>query len=356
MESDPEVGTCAKTCLNQKYQIRGKDMITNKNKKTIGMISFLKKASVLLALLIIGVSPVSVSAFDLFLGTGPEGTFSHFSGKMLARVINRNAGDINCKIVPSSGDIHNLTNIQGGSLDIALIDSRMLYDAFKKAGYFEFLDIRYDNLRILFPLYEIPITLIVRDDAGITSLSGLKGKRLNAGSPRSMQHLAVDTIMAAKNWSKKDFQVLAEITASHSQDRMAFCHGSVQAMVHIGVHPDSSLQQLFRLCSSDLVDMNDSDIEKLVKDNPAFYKINIPENVYSSHPKGVSTFGTKAILIASSDLDTKTVVTIADAIYNSQKQLQQAHPSLVLMPADEALKSGLGVELHPGAVTYFSGQ
>ena len=76
---------------------------------------------------------------------------------------------MNCETVPASDDVHNLTNLQGGSLDIGLIDSRMLHDAVNKTGEFEFLDISYDNLRALVPLYDIPITLVVRSDAKITS-------------------------------------------------------------------------------------------------------------------------------------------------------------------------------------------
>ena len=56
----------------------------------------------------------------------------------------------------------------------------MLHDAMNKSGNFEFLDISYDNLRTLAPLYDDPITLVVRSDAKIASLAALKGKRINA--------------------------------------------------------------------------------------------------------------------------------------------------------------------------------
>ncbi|MCP3893577.1 MAG: hypothetical protein GY706_02975, partial [Bacteroides sp.] len=73
---------------------------------------------------------------------------------------------MNCKTVPAPDDVdapddvHNLTNLRGGSLDIGLIDSRMLHDAINKPGDFEFLDISYENLRVLVPLYYTPVTLV----------------------------------------------------------------------------------------------------------------------------------------------------------------------------------------------------
>ena len=261
---------------------------------------------------------------------------------------------MNCQTVPTLDAVDNLTNLQGGSLDIGLIDSRMLHDAMNKTGYFEFMDISYNNLRTLVPLYNLPFTLVVRSNAKITSLEELKGKRINAGAPRSIQHLAFDTIVKAKNWSKKDFRLVTELSTSQSQDTMAFCHGTIQAMVNIAVHPDSTLQQLFRLCKADLVDMYDNDIEKLVNAHPAYFKIDIAASVYPSQPMGITTFGTRAVLVASDNLDAETVFKIIDAIYNNRKRLKSAHPALSILALDEGQKSAAGIPLHPGAIRYFS--
>lgn len=315
---------------------------------------FLKRVPVIFALFIAGLFPFSANATDILLGTGDAGTFSHFAGRTICRVVSRHSSELNCKTVPATGDVHNLTNIQDGALDVSLIDSRMLYDAMNKKGYFEYLDIRYDNLRALLPLYDVPVTLVVREDSKVTSLETLKGKRINAGAPGSQQYLAVGTILGAKNWSKEDFSLFGELPASQSQDTMAFCHGTIQAMVHIGVHPDSSLQQLFNLCKACLVDMNDADIEKLVSDLPVFVKVDIPANTYPSQQKRVETFGTRVMLVASADLDEQTVYEIMDAIFSNQKYLERAHPGLSSFAGEAARKSTAGIELHPGAVKYLS--
>lgn len=331
-------------------------MISNKHEKCACFSWFFKRVTIVSACVIVGLSPFPANAFDILLGTRETGTFSHFTGRAICRIINRHSGDINCKTVSGSGDVHNLTNLQEGSLDIGIIDSRMLRDAVNKTGYFEFLDISYDNLRVLVPLYDVSITLVVRSDAKITSLEELRGKRINVGAPRSLQHLAFDTIMRAKKWSKGDFSLFEELPASQSQDTMALCYGTIQAMVHTGVHPDSSLQQLLRRCKADLVNMNDIDIEKLVNDHPAFTKINIAADTYASHPKGVATFGTRAMLVASADLDEQTVYKIIDAIYSNQKHLKRAHPALASFTVDLKQKSDIGIQLHPGAVKFISEQ
>ncbi len=329
-------------------------MIANKRKKPICFIRFFNRTLIISAFLSVGLFPFSANAFDILLGTGETGTFSHFTGRMLCRVINSTLDDMNCKTVSAPDHVDNLTNLQGGSLDMGLIDSRLLHDAIHKTGNFEFLDISYENLRVLVPLYYTPVSLVVRIDAEITSLDDLKGKRINAGAPLSMAHLAMDTIMKTKNWSNKEFSLVQELSASQSQDTMAFCHGTLQAMLHIGVHPDSSLQQLFKLCEARLVNMDDKDIEKLVNDHPAFSKINVAADTYESHPQSITTFGTSGMLVASEDLDDQTVYKIMDAIYSNQKRLKSAHPALSLFAEDAARKNDAGAQPHPGAAKYFS--
>ena len=332
-------------------------MNTNKTATLGGFIRFLRRAPILLFLVAVGgLSPGPAGAFDVLLGTEKEGSFSHFAGRAICRMINRQAGDLDCRAVPASGDVHNLTNLQGGSLDMALVDSRMLHDAVNKKGYFEFLDIRYDGLHAVAPLYQLPITLVARKDARIGSLADLKGKRINAGAPRSAAHLAVDTILDAKGWTEADFGLVDELSASQSQDSMAFCHGSIQAMVHIGVHPDPSLKQLFRLCGAVLVDMDDDDIRKLIRDHGAFSRIEIAPSTYPSQPRPVATFGTSVVLVAGGSLDVQTAYRIVEALDRSRQSLRGAHPALTSFSVDSARQMGVKIHLHPGTVRYLEGK
>ena len=331
-------------------------MITDKGIRSRFFRRFLKYACIISVFMGAGLFSLSANAFDIRLGVGESGTFSHFAGRTMSRIITNNADDINCKIVPAAGDVHNLTNLRDGSLDIALIDSRMLYDALNKKGRFEFIDITYENLRTLIPLYQIPITLVVRSDAAIATLDDLIGKRFNAGVPLSQQHLAFDTIMQVKNWRSVDFKLFEELPASHSQDTMAFCHGAVQAMMSVGVHPNSTLNHLLKLCKAQLVNMDDDDIKKLIGENPAFTKITVPAGMYPSQSEEIATFGTTALLVASEDLDAQAVHKIINALYKNSKRLKTAHSALTLIPAGAAKKYNAGGKLHPRAVKFFETQ
>jgi len=81
--------------------------------------------------MILGFCCVPANALDILIGTSKAGTSSHFTGRLIERVVSKQVKDFNCKTVPASGDIHNLTNLLEGSLDISLIDSRMLHELSK---------------------------------------------------------------------------------------------------------------------------------------------------------------------------------------------------------------------------------
>lgn len=331
-------------------------MLTKESGLIVLLGSFLRRMRTIGLFLIVGICvlPVSAHAYDILLGTEAPGSFSYFTGRMLCRTINTQVDGVHCQQVATADDISNLTNLQGGSLDLNLVNSRSLFDAINKTGDFEFLDISYENLRLLAPMYDIPITLVVRNDAEINSLDDLKGKRINAGNPQSLEYLSVEAILKAKNWSQKDFSLVGALPPIKSQDTKAFCYGTMQAMVYIGQHPDFSLRRLLKTCNGELMDMDDNDINKMVNEQPEFWKMELPAGNYPTHPGKVVTFGTRAMLVASSDLDEETVYKIIEAIDENKKRLASAHPALSLFSVDTAQKSADRIQLHPGAANYFA--
>ena len=313
------------------------------------------KKSLIMALgLIVMLVTTSSFAFDIRIGTEKTGSFSHFTGRTICRIIEKQQDKLQCSVVPADGHVHNLTNLQGGSLDLCLVDSRMLYDAVAGKGLFEFFDISYDNLRELMPLYDLPVAVVVRSTAGIKSLDDLKGKRVNAGAPRSQQHLAIETVMNVKNWSVDDFSLMEELPSSLSQDSMAFCHGSIQAMVNIAVHPDPKLQQLVKLCRAQLLNLNQIEIDAIRSSHPAFIQVEIAPNTYSAQPEGVQTFGTTIKLVTSDSLDDETVYQIISALDQGKRSLRIAHPALDIRMTDAPAQKAGDIQMHPGAVKYFS--
>ena len=313
--------------------------------------SFLTFSAFLIFCSFLLITPGSANAFEVLLGTGENGSFSHFTGRMLCRTINRQLDNVTCKVQASDDEIDSLTNLQNGSLDLAIINSNVLDGAVNKTGTFKFLDINYENLAILSPLYDRPIGIIVRSNAGIATLDDLKGKRINGGAPGSIERRAMDLVMQAKGWTVNDFARFEELPTSHSQDTMAFCQGNVQAMITIGVHPSLSTQRLVEDCKAVFLDIDDSDIDKLVDSRPPCWKTLISASSYS---KQAHTFGTRAMLVSSNSIDEEIGYAITQALYENRVRLQNSHPALSLYPKQESQKGLKGLKLNPGAEKFYS--
>jgi len=311
--------------------------------------------SLLLVVVLCGMAS-SAQATEVRLGTAAPGSFSHFAGRVLCRMINQKVTDTSCQQIVIADTVDKLTNLQSGSIDISLIDSRVLLDATNKSSQFEFTDTAYNGLRTVAPLFATPIVLVARHDAGINSLDDLRGKRLNIGVPGSIQTWAAEKIMQAKRWTEKDFTLLGTLPPIKSQDAKAFCYGTMQAMVHIGIHPDFSLRHLLTNCDGGLVGMDDSDVAKLIKTDPALWKIEIPAGTYPSHPEKEVTFGTQTWLVASDTFDSDMVYDIVAAIDENQEFLKKVHHALSLFSIKAARHGIATVPLHPGAAKYFDEQ
>jgi TRAP transporter TAXI family solute receptor len=137
---------------------------------------------------------------------------------------------------------------------------------------------------------------------------------------------------------------------------MAFCHGNIDAMVHIGVHPDSALQQLMDLCAAVPVDMADDDISRMIGENPAISPINIPAATYPGLEKPVASFGTTILLVASGSLDDDTTLAVMAILSEHQTALQNIHPALGQFSVKAPDGPDIGIALHPGAAAYFATQ
>jgi TRAP transporter TAXI family solute receptor len=233
------------------------------------------------------------------------------------------------------------------------VNSTNQANAVNRSGQFEFLDIRYDNLRSLFSLNSIPFTLITYQGAGIRSFGDLRGKSVNIGNRGSSQREIMNSLLAAINWSKNEFRRVEQMPASRSQDSMALCHRNVDAIVRVNVHPDSSIQQVVKLCNAKLINVSGPDIMQFIKQNPAYQSINIPGGTYASNPAPVATFGVKATLITSEEMDEEIVYIIVRTMFENLDRLKKTHPSFALLTPARMYTDSLTAPLHRGAIKYY---
>jgi TRAP transporter TAXI family solute receptor len=291
--------------------------------------------------------------FELLIGTGGIESFSYFAGKTICRSIKKHEKDVTCRLVPTEKATDRLTNLQSDSIDLALVNSKTIYDAFQGAGSFRYITVDYNDLRLLTPFYRSPISLIVRRDAQISGLDDLTGKRVNSGVRNTLENQVFNEIMTLKKWHKGDFPLYQNLSHAFSQDSLALKRGSVQAMLHIGMHPDNSLKQLLSESNSMLVGIDDPDVRQLVADKAGFCSCLITAGTYPGITEDINTLAMETLLIASAATDDETVQLVLSALFEAKKQLQYAHPALLRQPIKVTNLNDSYLHPHPSALLFF---
>jgi hypothetical protein len=307
-------------------------------------------ARALSAALVFGVSVAE--AAEIIVGTGSPAGVYYQVGKGICRLVNAGTNDhgITCKSPSTAGSIFNLENVRNGNLQLGVAQSDWQFHALNGTNRFESAGPD-AKLRALFSVHGEPFTVVARRDSGITEFDDLKGHRVNIGNPGSGQRATMEIVMQAKGWDNDDFSLANELPAS--QQSLALCHDRVQAMVYTVGHPNASVAQAAGLCDAVIVEVSDPDIDKLVDENPYYAYTEVPGGVYPGNPDAVVTFGVKATVVTSEDIDVETIYQVVKAVFDNIGDLRKMHPAFGTLDPNNMVKDGISAPLHDGAMKYY---
>ena len=293
------------------------------------------------------------AAAEVAIGTGEPGSSYHQLGRALCRLIDSGSDEhgLTCEPLATPGGLFNLSNVRGGAIEFGLVPSDLHYYAVEHSGPFEFVDTTYENIRSLFSLYAEFFTLVARRDADITGLDDLKGRRINTGVWGTAERGFVDSLIAAKGWSTKDFLLAENLPVS--QQSLAFCHGRLDAIVYSAAHPDRNVGRVLELCDAVLVGAAANELAPIQERSPFYVAGEIPADSYPETTEAITTFGIKVTLISSVETDAETVYEVVKAVFENLDRLKRSNRSLVAVQPGQMTTDGLTAPLHEGAKRYF---
>lgn len=285
------------------------------------------------------------------IGTGGVTGVYYPVGGAICRLVNQGRKDhgIRCSAESTGGSVENVNFIKGGDLDFGIVQSDVQYNAVH--GVAQFKSGKVDTLRAVFSLHPEPFTVVARADAGIKKFEDLKGKRVNIGNPGSGQRVLMDLLMEKHGWKRSDFKVASELKPA--EQGAALCDNNIDAFVYSVGHPSAGISEPTTTCDAVIVEVSGPIIDKLVKENPYYFKATIPGGMYRGTDKDVQTFGVGATLVASSKVPDDVVYTLVKAVFKNLDGFKALHPALAVLDAKKMVSSGLSAPLHPGAAKYY---
>jgi TRAP transporter TAXI family solute receptor len=308
------------------------------------------KILVLLACLLPSLAFAAEQRF-VSIGTGGLTGVYYPTGGAICRLLNRErrVHGIRCSVESTGGSIYNLNALGSGELDFGVAQSDWQYHAYKGGSKFSEQGPNSD-LRAVFSIHSEPFTVMARRDSGISAFTQLTGKRVNIGNPGSGQRGTMEVLMEAFGWSRKEFKLVSELKAS--EQSRALCDNKIDAMIYTVGHPNASIKEAATACDAQLVPVTGKVVEELIEAHPYYTQAQIPGGLYQGSEKETATFGVKATLVTTIQVDESVVYELVKSVFENLENFRQLHPAFKHLQAADMLK-GNSAPFHPGAVRYF---
>jgi TRAP transporter TAXI family solute receptor len=263
--------------------------------------------------------------------------------------LGKRRGKVRALAVETEGSIENAQLIGRGQADYALVQSDIAWLAFSGTGPFA-VDGPATRLVALGSLYPEPVHLVVPAKSSIRSVEDLRGKRVDLGAPKSGSRINALAVLQAHRIAIGD---LAEARGDGTQGAMQRMRlGQIDAFfVTIGA-PARELQRFAAANPVRLVPVGAAAAARMVGEQPALVRLNLPANTYPGQAEPVATVAATALLVGSSDLPQDEVKAILELAYEGTDYLAYGAAQGVRIAKATGLR-GIAIPLHPGAAAYF---
>lgn len=298
------------------------------------------------------------------IGTGGSAGVYYPIGKLIARGLT----DIRGQTEPSgeiffgvpgmiavaqftAGSVENVKALSVGEIEAGLIQADVASSAYKAAGRFSGQS-ALKKLRAVASLYPEKFHIVVRKDAGITSINDLEGKRISLDEAGSGTLSVMRIILAAHDMSE-DRMDAVYLKPVFTLNRMT--SGDIQGFAMMSGTPMAAVLDISRI-GIRLVPIKEEIALAINSRHPYLVPGVIGENVYPGVDR-TPTLQVYALFLVSADLDTGLVYRVTRSLWSGQMQnlLSKGHPRGKSIRLGTAL-NGLSVPLHTGAEKFYREQ
>jgi hypothetical protein len=287
------------------------------------------------------------------LGTAGVTGVYYPAGGAICRLVNRGRKEhgIRCVVESTGGSINNLEAVRSGDLSLGMAQSDWLYHAYNGTELFA-SEGPNEKLRVLFALHPEPFTIMARRESKIESFDQLKGKRVNIGNPGSGMRATMEELMRLKGWNEKSFSEVSEMKAV--DQGQALCDKKIDAIVYAAGHPNGAVQQVTMMCDAKLIGVTGQAVDEFIQQKPYYSYATIPGNMYKGNPGDVRTFGVRAVVFASEDMDNEEAYQIVKAVFDNLENFKTLHPVFATLDSRSMVNSASAIApLHEGAKRYY---
>lgn len=293
-----------------------------------------------------GVPSEVASAREIVIGGGSvSGVYFPVAGA-ICRVVSAALPGGRCLVESNPNSSTSLERLTSGLLDFAVVQSDWLMHASKGTSLFRPSGPD-ETLRAVFSLHAEPLTLVARAGARIETPEDLEDKRVNLGTAHTYQRVLFEALLRAIDLDEDDFAQVREVSAA--EQFTALCAGELDAAPVVAAHPSPILADAMQRCDLQLIPVAGDEIEELLAERPELAPATIPGGLYAGAPDDIPTFGLRAVLATTTQVEEEVVGAVVEAVLGHLPDLTKQHPTLADLKPGTMATAGIALPLHAGA-------
>lgn len=312
---------------------------------------------------------LAISFFSLISNVISAEFFSIGSGE--SNKINFSLGNAICKMVaklpslengtgtnpqsyrctaPSTKDAYfNLDQVQQGNLQFAFAKTNEINAAYTEAQSETIKPFK--EIRTIFSTTPSAFHIIAGKKSNIKNWKSLKNKKVHIGKENTISRQAFDSLIDANKVNKRFFGTTFEDESSFQSDDI--CKNRVDAFGLVTAIPNPEIEKAIAKCGAYLLEINDSNLNKILKNNSYYSQVSIKKGIYKNFNKTINTFGSADNLITSKEVSEEVVYHLVKAVFENFSAFKKENSAFNNLDIQQMIKVGLAAPLHAGAIKYY---
>ena len=282
------------------------------------------------------------------MGTGGATGNYYAFGNAVCTVVNQVTG-ANITVNSTGGSTENARLLGSGENEFAMIQSDVYSYAQEGIELFDGQPIT--NFQAVTACYPEMVQIVVRKDAGITSVADMAGKNVCVGDVGSGYEVAARQILGAYGMTYDDIN---ETFADQSTARNGVQDGTFDAMFMCSGYPNSNVVEMSLGGKIDVISIDDEHLDILTSQYP-FYSVFAPTDNEYDLDHELKSVAVKCMLVCSDTFSEDEIYTLTKTIYENLEEIRTINAKANYVSLEDAM-SGIPSNLHPGAIKYYEEQ
>ena len=290
-------------------------------------------------------------ARQLSIVTGGTGGVYYPLGGGFGNILGKAIPGVTATAQVTGGSVDNLRLIGSGKADIAFSQVDAAWDAINGTDKFTNGKLPIQALGVLYPNHMHVVSV---ESTGITSVAGMKGKRISVGANGSATEVYANRVLEAAGLDPMKDVVRERLSVAESAN--AVKDGKIQAFFWVGGLPTAAVTDLAATPNTTIkmIDFADLTAKMNAKYGPLYSETVIPMATYKGMKADNKNNAVWNILAVNANMTPDLAYQITRTLFDKRDDLGLVHAEGKNIKLELQSLKNSGIPFHPGALKYLA--